>query len=74
MTPTKADLTEYFAYLDGLRKTGAASMFGARPYLMDAFDLDGEVAGKVLVTWMETFDGDKDPAIRAAGVCEEKAL
>jgi len=47
---------EHLAYLDCLRKSGATNMFGARPYLMEAFEeLSKAEAGEVLMYWMETF-------------------
>jgi hypothetical protein len=30
-------------------------MFGARPYLMDRFDLDSDEAKEILVSWMKEF-------------------
>ena len=47
--------TEHLEYLDGLRESGITNMFGARPYLIEAFDLDERVAGKVLSYWMKSF-------------------
>ena len=46
---------EHLKYLDNLRESGAINMFGARPYLMEAFDLDKDKAAKVLAYWMATF-------------------
>lgn len=49
-------LEEYLSYLDDLRESGETNMFGARPYLMDAFEeLSKEEAGQVLHYWMATF-------------------
>jgi hypothetical protein len=48
-------LEEYLEYLDELRESGETNMFGARPYLMDEFDLNKDEAGKVLHYWMATF-------------------
>lgn len=47
---------EHLEYLDVLRASGATNMFGAAPYLQEAFGLDRTEARKVLVYWMETFD------------------
>jgi len=46
---------EYFEYLDELRESGETNMFGARPYLMEEFNLDREEARKILSEWMRTF-------------------
>ena len=46
---------EHLVYLDNLRKSGATNMFGARPWLADAFGLDKDAAGKILSYWMKTF-------------------
>ena len=47
---------EHLDYLDDLRKTGITNMFGARPYLMENFDIvDSNLAGKILQYWMKSF-------------------
>ena len=51
MEPTE----EHLGYLDALRESGATNMFGAAPYLQEAFDLSKKDARSVLGTWMETF-------------------
>ena len=61
---TKKELANYFRYLDDLRKDGATNMFGARPYLMQVFDLDKKTGSKVLSLWMKTYDGEKTPEER----------
>lgn len=49
-------LEEYLEYLDELRSSGETNMFGARSYLMDAFEeLAKDEAGRVLHYWMATF-------------------
>lgn len=50
------EATEYFEFLDDLRASGKVNMFAARPYLMEAFGLDGDLAASVISAWMETFD------------------
>ena len=49
-------IEEMLVYLDELRESGETNMFGARPYLMEAFDLDGPTGAKVLTYWMQTFE------------------
>lgn len=46
---------EHLEYLDELRLSGVINMFGARPYLAAAFDLDSDTATKYLTYWMRTF-------------------
>ena len=46
----------YFEYLDQLRESGVTNMFGAAPYLMNAFpELDRRQSKDILLNWMETF-------------------
>lgn len=53
---TKYD-KKYYEFLDGLRKSGGVSMFGASTHLMLEFpELDSQTAIKVLSDWMKTFD------------------
>lgn len=47
---------EYFEFLDELRVSGITNMFGATPYLMEAFDhLAYDEARTILKAWMETY-------------------
>lgn len=45
----------YFVYLDELRDTGKINMFGAAPYLQDAFNLKRHEAKAIVLEWMNTF-------------------
>ena len=47
------------AFLDDLRRAGVVNMFGATPYLEDAFGLDRVAAGACLAHWMKTFHKNK---------------
>lgn len=47
---------EHLEYLDDLRDSGTVNMFGARPYLQEAFELDRGMASKILSYWTETFE------------------
>jgi hypothetical protein len=49
-------MNEYFEYLNTLRETGVTNMFGAAPYLQQAFGLSRHEARKVLAEWMNSFD------------------
>ena len=47
---------EHLEFLDDLRESGATNMYGATPYLEEAFDdLKRDEATKVLSYWMKTF-------------------
>ena len=46
---------EMFVYLDNIRETGKINMFGAAPYLQDAFGLSRYEARDILLEWMDTF-------------------
>ena len=46
---------EHLEYLDDLRESGATNMFGARPYLIEEFDLDEDDAKTILLYWMHSF-------------------
>lgn len=51
-----ADLKdEHLEYLDDLRESGVTNMFGASPYLKEAFHLKEPVAVEILSYWMKTF-------------------
>lgn len=56
---------EYFQYLDDLRASGETNMYGARPYLVQEFGLEGGYAGTVLSAWMKTFKPGVSVAERA---------
>ena len=47
---------EHKEFLDELRESGEVNMFGARPHLMEEFDLTKEEAGAILSEWMATYN------------------
>lgn len=49
-------MNEYFNYLEDLRRSGITNMFGAAPYLAEAFDLEMREARKILSSWMSNYD------------------
>lgn len=51
---------EHLVYLDELRESGETNMYGARPYLMEGFDLNKTDARVVLSYWMASF-GERHP-------------
>lgn len=50
----------HLEYLDNLRDSAITNMFGAAPYLQDAFGLSKPEAKAVLVYWMQSF-GERHP-------------
>jgi hypothetical protein len=50
---------EYYDYLDALRETGQINMFGAGPYLQEAYGLTKYEARDVVLMWMQTFSERK---------------
>jgi hypothetical protein len=50
------DENEYFEFLEILRKSGVTNMFGAAPYLVDAFSISNREARDILLKWMKSYD------------------
>jgi hypothetical protein len=49
-------MEDYFKFLDALRLSGVTNMFGAAPYLQEAFPhLTKPEARNILKEWMRTF-------------------
>ena len=46
---------EEFEYLNTLRESGVTNMFGASPYLQQAFDISKNEAKTILALWMNSF-------------------
>jgi len=47
---------EHLKYLDDLRESGDTNMWGARPYLRQAFpELSKQEQGQLLSYWIDTF-------------------
>jgi hypothetical protein len=42
-------------FLDKLRESGATNMFGAAPYVSDAFGVSRNEAKDLVKNWMQTF-------------------
>jgi hypothetical protein len=49
------DKEEMFEYLDVLRETGVTNMFGAAPYLQQAFGINKNEAKTILLDWMKNY-------------------
>jgi hypothetical protein len=43
-------------FLDRIRESGAINMFGAAPYVQEAFSISKKEAKELLLNWMDTFD------------------
>jgi hypothetical protein len=48
-------MEQYYNYLNVLRDSGKANMFGASSYLQDEFDLSRYEAKDILLSWMKSF-------------------
>mgnify|MGYP003334694645 FL=1 len=46
---------QYTEFLDELRDSGVTNMYGAAPYLQEAFGLDKIEARMILIDWMENY-------------------
>lgn len=46
---------DHLEYLDDLRESGITNMYGAVPYLREAFDLSRQDASAILSYWMKSF-------------------
>ena len=46
----------YYIFLERLRMSGVCNMWGATPYIMEAFHLKYEEAGTVLCNWIENYE------------------
>ena len=60
MVKTDSDLdenlmSEMFAFLDALRDSGEINMMGARPHIIEEFDIDSKDAKAYLMAWMGAF-------------------
>jgi len=44
-----------FEFLDELRESGVTNMYGASPYIREAFDVTRYEANRLLAKWMETY-------------------
>ena len=66
MATTEADVLfdhladEVFPYLDELRESGVTNMYDAPRYIMEDFNVDKEMAIKVVSAWMQGFADRKD--------------
>lgn len=47
---------KYYDFLIDLRDSGVTNMWGAAPYLAEAFGMSNREAGKILIAWIETFN------------------
>ena len=50
---------EHLRFLDALRASGVTNMFGAAPYLVEAFGVSRIDARTILMFWMDTFGRDE---------------
>ena len=46
----------YWIYLEQLRRSGVTNMYGASPYLAEAFGLSRNEARDILADWMRNYN------------------
>ena len=63
---------QVFEFLDELRESGETNMYGAVPYIVEAFNITKYDAQRHLVKWMETF-GERHNPSGAHQECEADA-
>ena len=56
----REDSEQYFDYLDDLRDSGITNMYGATPYLIEAFGLSKREARATLSEWMDSYRHSKN--------------
>lgn len=47
---------EHKDFLERLRRSGETNMYGATPYLVEAFNMTEKEAINILVDWMKNYD------------------
>ena len=47
---------KYWLFLESLRQSGVTNMYGAVPYLQEAFRIDKEDAKRILADWMINYN------------------
>ena len=47
---------KYWLFLEELRKSGVTNMYGATPYLQEAFGMSYNCAKAVLIDWMMKYN------------------
>lgn len=55
---SKEEKEHIFNYLEDLRESGQTNMFGAAPYIAEAFDLNKYQAREILSEWMNSYKTD----------------
>lgn len=56
----KEEWAKYYNYLEDLRQSGVTNMFGAVPFLTSDFNIDKELATKILSNWMHNYSALKE--------------
>ena len=52
----KNEHSEYYRYLERLRRSGETNMWGAVPYLVREFNITQAAAKEILCTWIEHYN------------------
>ena len=54
--PIKDEWTDYYKYLERLRKSGVTNMFCAAPWLESRFSIEKNLAYEILANWIHNYD------------------
>lgn len=54
--PIREEWEEYYCFLEALRRTGVVNMWGASPYLVEAFHISDTLSQAILVNWINNYD------------------
>lgn len=57
------DKNAVFEFLDVIRESSSINMFGAAPYIVDAFGVTRYEAKDLLLEWMQTFGQRKKESV-----------
>lgn len=57
------DKNVVFEFLDEIRESSSINMFGAAPYIVDAFGVTRYEAKDLLLEWMRTFGQRKNASV-----------
>ena len=49
---------KYWIYLENLRRSGVTNMYGAAPFLQEAFGLSRREATIILADWMRNYNAE----------------
>lgn len=60
LTIGDVSLEDAYGFLDNLRESGVTNMYGAKPYLLEFFEISKQEASEILGFWMSDFSKEED--------------